>query len=205
MSSRPNSATARSTMLRQCGLVRDVAGNEHDPAAGLLDPARGLPRVVLLLGQVGDQDIGAFAGEGDGHGAADAAVAAGDDRGAALELAGAFVRTPRRGRAWASSRPCGRAAPAAARAGAGSGRRAWGLGPWRGCCSRGVGRRERTRPRADGSGPSGQGTPDDRRIWFQPGSTFPPRSGTWDDGVAPRDRSRPPALYVVAGRRHLPP
>src|SRR5690606_5340010 len=35
---------------------------------------------------------GALAGEGDRHGAADAGVAAGDDRGAALELARTFVR-----------------------------------------------------------------------------------------------------------------
>ena len=92
MSSRPNSETARSTMRRQCCLVGDVAGDQHDAAAGLLDPARGLARVVFLLGQVGDQDIGAFAGEGDGHRAADAGIAAGDDRGAALELAAALVR-----------------------------------------------------------------------------------------------------------------
>ena len=73
-------------------LVGDVAGNQHDAAAGLLDPARGLARVVLLLGQVGDHDVGALAGEGDGYRAADAGIAAGDDRGAALELAAAFVR-----------------------------------------------------------------------------------------------------------------
>jgi hypothetical protein len=47
---------------------------------------------VLLLGEVGDQDVGALAREGDGHGAADAGIAASDDRGAALELAAAFVR-----------------------------------------------------------------------------------------------------------------
>jgi hypothetical protein len=68
------------------------ARDKHDPAAGLLDPARGLAGVVLLLGQVRDQDIGTFAGEGDRHRAADTGIAAGDDRGAALELATAFVR-----------------------------------------------------------------------------------------------------------------
>jgi hypothetical protein len=73
-------------------LVSDVAGDEHDAAAGLLNPARGLAGVVFLLGQVGDQDIGAFAREGNGHGAADAGIAAGDDRGATLELATTFVR-----------------------------------------------------------------------------------------------------------------
>ena len=35
-------------------LVRDVAGDEHDAAAGLLDPARGLAGVILLFGEVGD-------------------------------------------------------------------------------------------------------------------------------------------------------
>ena len=52
-------------------LIRDVARDKHDLAAGLLDPARGLAGVVFLLGQVGDQDIGAFAGEGNSHCAAD--------------------------------------------------------------------------------------------------------------------------------------
>ena len=92
MSSLPNSETARSTMLFAVLLIRDVAGDEHDAAAGLLDPARGLAGVVFLLGQVGDQDIGTFAGEGDSHRAADAGIAAGDYCGAALELATTFVR-----------------------------------------------------------------------------------------------------------------
>ena len=43
-------------------LIRDVARDKHDPAAGLLDPARGLSGVVFLLGQIGDQDISTFAG-----------------------------------------------------------------------------------------------------------------------------------------------
>jgi hypothetical protein len=73
-------------------LIRDVAGDEHDVAAGLLDPARGLAGVVFLLRQVGDQNIGTFAGERDGDRPADSGVPAGDYRGAALELATAFVR-----------------------------------------------------------------------------------------------------------------
>jgi hypothetical protein len=91
MSSLPNSETQRSTIFLQC-CWSEVAGDEHDPAAGLLDPARGLAGVVFLLGQIRDQDIGTLAGEGDGHRAADAGIAAGNDRGAALELATAIVR-----------------------------------------------------------------------------------------------------------------
>ena len=45
----------------------------------------------LVLVEVGDQHVGALAGEGDGHRAADAAVAAGDEGGLALELAAADV------------------------------------------------------------------------------------------------------------------
>jgi hypothetical protein len=51
-------------------LIRDVPRDKHDPAAGLLDPARGLAGVVFLLGQVRDQDIGTFARDGNGDRAA---------------------------------------------------------------------------------------------------------------------------------------
>jgi hypothetical protein len=67
-------------------LVPDVAGGEHDAAAGLLDPARGLAGVVLLLGQVGDQNISPLADKGYSYCAADAGIAAGDDRGAPSSL-----------------------------------------------------------------------------------------------------------------------
>jgi hypothetical protein len=73
-------------------LIRDVTRDKHDAAAGLLNPPRGLPGIVFLLGQVGDQDIGTFPRECDGDRPTDSGVPAGDDRGAALELARAFVR-----------------------------------------------------------------------------------------------------------------
>src|SRR5690606_23234488 len=58
-------------------------------ATGLADPAHGLARVVVLV-VVGDRHVGPLAGERDGDGATDAAVAAGDQGSATLELA----RTP---------------------------------------------------------------------------------------------------------------
>jgi len=58
--------------------------------ARLLDVARGVLRVVVLA-QVGDDDVGALAGEGDCHGPADPAVAAGDDRPLSGQPAGALV------------------------------------------------------------------------------------------------------------------
>jgi len=67
---------------------RAAAG--HRFATGLFDPARGLLRVVMLV-EIADQHIGALAREGDGDGAANAGIGAGDQRGAALELPGAFV------------------------------------------------------------------------------------------------------------------
>jgi hypothetical protein len=51
--------------------VGQVARHEHRLAAGLLYPAGGLPRVVVLV-EVGDEHVGAFPGERDGHGPADA-------------------------------------------------------------------------------------------------------------------------------------
>src|SRR5207249_973775 len=48
--------------------------------------------VLLFLGQVDDGDVGTLPGEQDGDGPADAGVAAGDEGGLALELAGAGVQ-----------------------------------------------------------------------------------------------------------------
>src|SRR5262249_26060278 len=45
----------------------------------------------VMLVEIADQHIGALAREGDGDGAANAGIGAGDQRGAALELSGAFV------------------------------------------------------------------------------------------------------------------
>src|SRR5689334_4463594 len=70
---------SRPPSSRIAARVLDVAADEGRLAAGLLDPFAGLVRVVVLV-QVGDQDVGALAREGNGDGTADAAVAAGDHR-----------------------------------------------------------------------------------------------------------------------------
>src|SRR5690606_8358190 len=54
-------------------------------------PICGRLRILLFLGQIGDGDVGTFAGEGDGDGTADARVAARDERALALEPARADV------------------------------------------------------------------------------------------------------------------
>src|SRR5205085_466496 len=58
--------------------------------ARLLDVAGGLLRVLVLV-EIGDEDVGALAGEGDGDRAADAGIGAGDDRRLAGQLAGPAV------------------------------------------------------------------------------------------------------------------
>src|SRR4051794_7867093 len=60
--------------------VDEVAGHEHGGTAGPADPARGVLRVGLLLGEIADRDVGALTGVSDRHGAPDAGVAAGDER-----------------------------------------------------------------------------------------------------------------------------
>src|SRR4051812_44937430 len=72
------------------GLFLDVARDGDAFPAGGLDHPGGLLRVGLLA-QVGDEDVGPLAGEGQRHGPADAAVAAGDDCGLSFELARPFV------------------------------------------------------------------------------------------------------------------
>ena len=64
MSTRPNSSTAFGMIVLAVRPVGDVAGHQHALAAGLLDVLRGVLRVVVLV-QVGDQDVGALPGEGD--------------------------------------------------------------------------------------------------------------------------------------------
>jgi hypothetical protein len=60
-------------------LVADVAAHDHGPPPGVLDePARLLG--VLVLGEVGDEHVGALAGEGEGHGAADPRIRPGHER-----------------------------------------------------------------------------------------------------------------------------
>ncbi len=53
-----------------------IAGHQHRPAAGFLDPARGFLGVLVLLKR-SDQHIGAFARKGDRHRAANARIPAG--------------------------------------------------------------------------------------------------------------------------------
>ena len=70
--------------------VLDVTREQDGFAAGVLDQALGLLG-VLMLAEIGDQDVGALARERDGHRAADAAFAAGDDRFLAGQAPRAFV------------------------------------------------------------------------------------------------------------------
>jgi hypothetical protein len=71
------------------GRVADVTHDRHAAAPGRLDVAQRLLGIAVL-GRVPVQDhhVGAFLGEADGHRAADAAVAAGDDGPLAGELPG---------------------------------------------------------------------------------------------------------------------
>ena len=61
------------------GGIADIARDQQRLAARLFDQPLGFGG-VLVLGQIGNHHIGAFAGEGDGDGTADAAVRASDDR-----------------------------------------------------------------------------------------------------------------------------
>ena len=62
-------------------LVAQVAGNREADAAFRLDQARSLRWASgSSVGEIVDRDIGAFAREGDGRGAAHAGIAAGDQR-----------------------------------------------------------------------------------------------------------------------------
>ena len=68
-----------------------VAGDQQALAALASRRIRFVLRRVLVLGQVHDRDVRAFAREQHRHRAADAGIAAGDDRGHAVELAAAGV------------------------------------------------------------------------------------------------------------------
>lgn len=75
----PSASTARATMAWQC------APSWMSP--GTATPRRPAPSIQrsvsrassLLVGEVGDEDVGTLASEGDGDGATDAGVTAGDD------------------------------------------------------------------------------------------------------------------------------
>jgi hypothetical protein len=80
---RPNSATAVSMTDRQCSAsARSPA--QHRLAAGLLYPAGGLPRIIVLV-EVGDEHVGAFPGKRDRHGPPNAAIRASDHGGLASQ------------------------------------------------------------------------------------------------------------------------
>src|SRR5690606_28008724 len=70
--------------------IAHVAGDRDAAAPFLLDRSLGRTRVAMLA-EVGDEDIRALAGEQHRHRAADAGIAAGDDRSHALELAAAGI------------------------------------------------------------------------------------------------------------------
>src|SRR5690606_14110674 len=70
--------------------VREVAWDRHGPAPGFADPPRRFLGVVVLA-EIRDGDVGALAGEGNGDRAADAAVAAGNERPATLEQSGTAI------------------------------------------------------------------------------------------------------------------
>ena len=58
---------------------RDVGGQGDRRAAALLDERDDVAGILLLVGQVGDGDIRALAGERDRHRSADPGVASGDE------------------------------------------------------------------------------------------------------------------------------
>ena len=87
---RPNSSTVALDRLPAEHLVADVAREQERAAALVLDQARGLLRVVVLL-QIEDRDQRALARHRDRDRAADAAVAAGDHDATCPELADAGI------------------------------------------------------------------------------------------------------------------
>src|SRR5690606_40108511 len=71
-------------------LVAYVAGEGDAAAARFLDQCLGRCRIIVLV-QIEDGDVGPLLGEADRDRTADAAVAPGDQRGHAVELADAAV------------------------------------------------------------------------------------------------------------------
>jgi hypothetical protein len=107
--------------------IADVAGDQQRLAARLLDQPLGLGR-VLILRQIGDHDISALAGKGNGDRAADAAVRAGDDCFLVGQLAMADIAVFAM-IGTGSSPPSRRACPAAVLVGVGWGVRSWTVSP----------------------------------------------------------------------------
>ena len=80
MSRPPRSFTRPVDDVAALLLLADVAGHRDHRAAGLATSAAVSLGVLLLLGQVADQHVGALTGERERDGPADAGVTAGDDR-----------------------------------------------------------------------------------------------------------------------------
>jgi hypothetical protein len=72
------------------GLVTHITGHSNTPLACFFHQASSLLRVAVLA-QIGDGHIGPFFGESDGHSAADAAIAPGDEGDFAPQFAAASV------------------------------------------------------------------------------------------------------------------
>ncbi len=72
-------------------LFKEVDGIGVAAPPGLMDVLQGGLRVLLLLGEMDDGDVGTLPGVSDGHGASDAGVAAGDQGPLALEPAVAHI------------------------------------------------------------------------------------------------------------------
>jgi hypothetical protein len=72
--------------------VGDVARDTHPDAARLADDVEDPVRILLLLGEIRDGDVGALACEGDRDRGADSRVAAGDECLPTEQSVGAAVR-----------------------------------------------------------------------------------------------------------------
>ena len=73
------------------GLLAQIAGDGDGGAAIRADAGHDTVCIGLFVGQIGDGNIGTFAGKGDGRSRADAAVAAGDQRALALQAPAAAI------------------------------------------------------------------------------------------------------------------
>jgi hypothetical protein len=90
MSIPPSSDNAVLTILRQWICVLHVARHEHGLPAGVLHECLS-PFGVVVLAEIGNQHVGAFARIGDRNRSTNTAVCTGDDRFLAGESTGAAV------------------------------------------------------------------------------------------------------------------
>src|SRR6476620_12734795 len=88
-----DSAQIRYRLRDDCAALTGVlyiAGQQNGLPAGFRDQPLGLPGVVVLV-EIGDQNISTLSGVGDGNRAADPAIATGDDGLLAVEATTALV------------------------------------------------------------------------------------------------------------------